>query len=59
MSLSYSKDITQYFIVCIYKCLPHELKGNYAFLIILGYNYQKDKFKLILIAILSNESAEI
>ena len=59
MALLRSKEISQYFTDCTYKCLPHELKGNGALLVLLGYNHVKDKFQLILIAILSNESADI
>ena len=59
MSLLNSKNISQYFTDCTYKCLPNELKGECSLLVLLGYDYQMDKFRLILIAILSHESADI
>ena len=59
MSLLNSKNISQYITDCTYKCLPHELKGDCSLLVLLGYDYQMDKFRLILIAILSHESADI
>ena len=39
MGLLKSKKISEYFIDCIYKCLPHEIKGNGALLVLLGYNH--------------------
>lgn len=53
MSLLTSNEITQYFTDCTYKCLPYEIKDSVSLLVILGYNCVKDKFQLILIAILS------
>ena len=59
MSLLYSNNISQYFTDCIYECLHYKLKGKSSLLILLGDNYQKDKFQLILIAILIHENADI
>ena len=35
MGLLKSKKISEYFIDCTYKCLPHEIKGNAALLVLL------------------------
>ena len=59
MGLLKSKEISQYFTDCTYKCLPHKIKGNEDLLVLLGYNHFKDKLLLILIIILSLLSEEI
>lgn len=59
MSLLTSNEITQYFTDCTYKCLSYEIKDNAFLLVMLGYNCVKDKFQLILIAILSHESSDV
>ena len=59
ISLLYSKDISQYFTDCTYKCLPSELSNKSSLLVLLGYNFKIDKFQLILIGILSHEDSDI
>lgn len=59
LSLLNSPEINQYFSDCTYKFIPVELKGKYSLLVILGYNYKRDKYQLILIALLTNEDTEI
>lgn len=59
ISLLYSKDISQYFTDCTYKCLPSELSNKASLLVLLGYNYKIDKFQLVLIGILSHEDSDI
>jgi hypothetical protein len=59
MGLLKSKEISQYLTDCTYKCLPDEIKGKAALLVLLGYNHIKDKFLLIIFAILSHEFSDI
>ena len=59
LSLLNSPEINQYFSDCTYKFIPFELKGKYSLLVILGYNFKRDKYQLILIALLTNEDTEI
>ena len=59
MGLLNNPDISQYFTDCTYRCLPSELTNKSSLLVLLGYNYKFDKFKLVLIGILSHEDSDI
>ena len=59
MKKLYSKEIEQYFTDCTYRCIPNELSGSNALLVLMGYNYKYDKFELVLIALLSHEDCDI
>ena len=59
ISLLNDKNINQYFIDTTYKSVPKDLNDAKALLIIIGYNYTKDIFELILVALLSLEDTNI
>ena len=46
MGLLNNLDISQYFTDCAYRCLPSKLTHKSSLLVLLGYNYKLDKFKL-------------
>ena len=59
ISLLNNEDITQYFVDTTYKCLPNEIEEAKSLLVLIGYNSKKDLFERILVAILSDEDADI
>ena len=59
MQLLNDKNINQYFIDTTYKSVPKDLDNAKALLVIIGYNYSKDIFELILVALLSHEDTSI
>ena len=58
ISLNY-KNINQYFIDTTYKSVPKDLNDVKALLIIIGYNYTKDIFEIILVKLLSHGDTNI
>ena len=60
-SISLLKDanIKQNFIDTTYKCFPYELDDAKSLLVMIGYNFSKDLFELILVVLLSNEDTNI
>ena len=59
MGVLYNQDISQYFTDCTYRCLPSDLTNKSSLLVLLGYNYKLDKFKLTLIFLLSHKDSDI
>ena len=56
ISLLNEKNINQYFIDITYKSVPKDLNEVKALLFIIGYNYTKDIFELILVALLNEDT---
>ena len=54
-----TNEISQFFIDTAYKCLPYDIEDAKSLLVLIGYNFKKDLFELILVAILSNEDSDI
>ena len=59
ISLLNDNNINQFFIDTTYKSVPNDLEDAKCLLVILGYNYTKDLFELILVALLSHEDTNI
>lgn len=59
ISLLKNTNIKQYFIDTTYKCIPYELDDAKSILVMIGYNFSKYLFKLILVVLLSNEDINI
>ena len=59
MQLLNDKNINQYFIDTTYKSVPKDLNDVKALLIIIGYNYTKDIFEIILVKLLSHGDTNI
>ena len=59
LNLLSSKNITQYFIDSTYKCLPANQKAIKAFVLLIGYNLERDMFELCCAAVFSKEDSNI
>ena len=59
ISLLNDKIINHYFISTTYKSFPNVFNHIKALLIIIGYNYTKDIFELILVTLLTHEVTNI
>ena len=59
ISLLNDKNINQFFIDTTYKSVPNDFNDAKALLVIIGYNYTKDLFELILVTLLSHEDTNI
>ena len=59
VALLNDKNINQYFIDTTYKSVPNDIDNAKCLIVIIGYNYSKDLFKLILVAILNHYDTNI
>jgi len=59
VALLNDKNINQYFIDITYKSLPADIDNAKFLLVIIGYNYSKDLFELILVALLNHKDTNI
>ena len=59
MNLLHINDINQYFINCIYLCVPTRLESTNSLLLLIGYSIKFDLYELCCIGVLSHESKDI